>query len=175
MKHLEFLNKYIEANQPKFELQCLYVDNDNLVATDTRVLIIKKLVNAANIQTLLHKELIKTVLKANNTKILKVQTACYKENSITVNNIEFRQVNTILGTYPNYARIKLKNPEHKIVTTKNIRCELDLIGVQIADNWKYFLDFIGDKRDIIIKYNSLITQFQFEFDDYIIIAMPISR
>ena len=108
-QELEFGSMYIDTNNPKFELNYLYVDSENVVCTNTRALSVVSHQNVgvrSDLKLYIPKEVVVDALKK------KLAVKFYLENAsitcINAEGIEFMKISGVemsSGCYPDYKRI----------------------------------------------------------------------
>lgn len=115
---LEFASLYVDVNNPKFELNYLYVDSKCMVSTNTRALAVVKHSCAVDKAFYVHKSIVDLALKQAKAKLFLL-----KPNSIMCQDANGDEILTILLSdsladdnyrFPEYSRIIPSVMAHKI-------------------------------------------------------------
>ena len=187
-ENLKLVEKYIDAGNPKFELDYLFVDtdNENLVATDTRTLAIAKCDTVSKGNFYVHKKLVSLAIK--QTKAIEYHLEKNKITCLDRDDIElvvfslekdFYNKYEERFHYPDYKRIIPKETKHKIpfVSYSAIEGILNLNKIVVdtkripTKSTRYLKDYDGG----FIKFNDAEMPITIEDnkDGSMIIIMPI--
>jgi len=183
-RSLEIASKYIDVRNPKFELNYLYVDNKNIVSTNTRALVIVK--HHGNIEKdeddfFIHKNIVDVALKQRKAKKFILQS-----NGIILLDDKGNELFTIsaqmyAGNYQNC----VKYPEYKNIIPKDMKKNIPFVnssqinGIlavnKIIVDEKYIPNLKGSNEfeSMQIGINSIASPISIKSGDITIVIMPI--
>lgn len=158
---MQLLNKILPTNNPKLEINHIFLDSENMVATDTRILIVKK-----HGMDDIDKEYVIVNPKAKD-KSIKIDTL-----------IDGMGYSTNYGKYPDYKRILTKEPMVKVegdvdgLTLLQMICAEKGMMINFVDYAAFMkmLSKITFNRYYVGGKNLPIT---IANDEYTIVLMPI--
>jgi hypothetical protein len=159
-KQLQLLSSYCDTNNINYRFNYIFIDSDNIVATDTRALIVMEHLQDVDKEFAIHKSVIELALKTNATEYI------LKENSICCVLKKYRDEVCISATamsdfeYVNYKRITdiQDQSELKFVSSDAISGMLQMKNIAINDKYipklrDYgYLRFVDNSRPIEIDF-----------------------
>lgn len=152
-KKLEIAAKYIDVNNPKFELNFLYIDEENLVSTNTRALAVVKHDGKleGNTHTFIHKSVVDLALK--QTKAVKFELDTNSIHCIDKDGAELIKISKEHDffdgfKYPEYERIipKYIENKHAFIHSSSISGILALNKTLVDDR---YIPSFADKKDYL--------------------------
>ncbi|PHR57257.1 MAG: hypothetical protein COA44_06040 [Arcobacter sp.] len=173
-KELQVVAKYIDTNNPKFELNYLYIDKEHLVSTDTRALAVIKHHGHADKDFYIHKSIVDLSIKYKKSLYFDLQPnkiVCldeYEREIITIS------IESLLGertfNYPDFQRIIPKEVINKIEFVEQTQIE----GILAFNKVHIEPKRVPNISHGTIGITSTSTPVLIEHENIIIVMMPIT-
>jgi len=116
-KYLAAAAAYIDTNNPKFELDYLFIDSENMVSTNTRALAVVKHYSVEKFQDFyIHKSIVDLAIKQTKAKSFELsldKIICYDKDDFELLIIS-KSPQSNYGRYPEYKRILPPSFDHTI-------------------------------------------------------------